>query len=268
MGDFDGDGGTELLARSPWGIGLLRLSSGSPVELAIAANGSRLQGWVLSTRDNQFTVMGDFDDDGASEVLVTSAWGLTILKYSAGVFASLGAAPNGTRLGAWLLNTADNMFGIARVSRTRPVRVEQLEQMLVEEETDFAAIAWLGQEALPVLKDLLRSEDTQLVSKATYIASLISGEIAGEMLTMGANDRRPEVRAAAAAGIRNLNSARAAQLLEVIRQDSDMTVRLKAVKSTTQVAAPEVLSALQQIAEQDPSPTVRRIARERVQRRA
>ena len=54
----------------------------------------------------------DFDGDGRAEILVTSPWGLGILKRSGSALTSLTMAPNGTRFGEWLLNTADNRFDL------------------------------------------------------------------------------------------------------------------------------------------------------------
>jgi hypothetical protein len=261
VADFDGDARLEVLVRSSWGIGLLGLYGGSShVALAMAQNGSRIDGWVLSTKDNKFPVLGDFDGDKAGEALVTSPWGLAVLKFSAGAFQAIAMAQNGTRLGGWLLSTADNVFGMTRVSRARVVTVEQINEMLVAEEPDYEAIAWLGTAALPEIKKSVESEDVALVSKATYMASLVPGDEAVEIVSAAAKDPRLEVRVAAAASIRNLPATRAAQLLEAVAADADMTIRLKAVKSAIQMQDPEVLSALGKIAEQDPSPIVRRVA--------
>jgi hypothetical protein len=52
----------------------------------------------------------DFDGDGRAEILVTSPWGIGILKLSGSTLTAPMMAPNGTRFGGWLLNTADNRF--------------------------------------------------------------------------------------------------------------------------------------------------------------
>jgi subtilisin family serine protease len=111
VGDFDGDGRVEILVRSPWGIALLKLSGSTFVTVLIAANGTRFGGWLLNTADNWFGPVGDFDGDGRDELLVQSPWGIGLLKLSGATFASPVMAPNGTRFGGWLLNTADNWFG-------------------------------------------------------------------------------------------------------------------------------------------------------------
>jgi hypothetical protein len=110
-GDFDGDGHHEILIASPWGIAVLRLAGGTFDQVLIAQNGTRFGGWLLNTADNRFGPVGDFDGDGQTEIMINSPWGLGILKLSGGTFTVPMMAPNGTRFGGWLLNTADNRFG-------------------------------------------------------------------------------------------------------------------------------------------------------------
>lgn len=64
--------------------------------------------WLLNTADNTFGPVGDFDGDGHAEILVSSPWGIGVLKLSGGTMTVPMMAPNGTRFGGWLLNTADN----------------------------------------------------------------------------------------------------------------------------------------------------------------
>ncbi|WP_370943441.1 S8 family serine peptidase [Amycolatopsis sp. cg5] len=110
-GDFDGDGHDEILVTSPWGIGILKQSGASLTVSMMAPNGSRFGQWLLNTADNKFGPVGDFDGDGHDEILVTSPWGIGVLKLSGGTLSAPVMVPNGTRLGGWLLNTADNEFG-------------------------------------------------------------------------------------------------------------------------------------------------------------
>ena len=56
------------------------------------------------------SVRGDLDGDGRAEISVTSPWGIGILKLSGSTLTAPMMAPNGTRFGGWLLNTADNRF--------------------------------------------------------------------------------------------------------------------------------------------------------------
>ncbi len=69
---------------------------------------------------------GDFDGDGHDEFIVTSPWGISILKLSGATLTAPMMQPNGSRFGGWLLNTADNQFGSVgkyiqgRIIRKRP----------------------------------------------------------------------------------------------------------------------------------------------------
>ncbi len=110
-GDYDGDGQAELLVTSPWGIGVLEQSGSTMAAPMMAPNGTRFGGWLLNTGDNTFGPVGDFDGDGKAEILVTSPWGIGVLKLAGNTFTVPMMAPNGTRFGGWLLNTGDNYFG-------------------------------------------------------------------------------------------------------------------------------------------------------------
>jgi subtilisin family serine protease len=111
VGHFDNDRRQEILVTSPWGIGLLEFNGTSFVPTMMAPNGTRFGGWLLNTADNVFGPIGDFDGDGRDEMLVTSPWGIGLLKFSGGTLTAITMAPNGTRFGGWLLNTADNWLG-------------------------------------------------------------------------------------------------------------------------------------------------------------
>ncbi|MGB9169770.1 MAG: VCBS repeat-containing protein, partial [Nitrososphaeraceae archaeon] len=101
--DFDGDRRAEILVTSPWGIGILKLSGSTLTAPMMAPNGTRFGGWLLNTADNRFSPVADYDGDGRAEILVTSPWGIGILKLSGSTLTAPMMAPNGTRFGGWLL---------------------------------------------------------------------------------------------------------------------------------------------------------------------
>ncbi|MEO7942144.1 MAG: VCBS repeat-containing protein [Marmoricola sp.] len=107
-GDFNGDGRAEILVTGAAGMSLLTLEAGAIRASTTTPNGSRLGDWLLNTHDNRLNVANDFDGDGRSELMVSSPWGLGILKLIDGAFTAVTMSPNGTRFGGWLLNTADN----------------------------------------------------------------------------------------------------------------------------------------------------------------
>jgi subtilisin family serine protease len=109
--DFNGDGTSDIPVTSPWGIGILSRQAGALTSLAMAKNGSRLNGWVIDTENNRFDIMADLDGDGESEILVTSSWGIGVLERSGSGYRGVMLERNGSRFGSWLLNTRDNRFG-------------------------------------------------------------------------------------------------------------------------------------------------------------
>ncbi len=112
-GDFDGDGAVELFVSGVDGVGLLKLVDGRLTAPMVQPNGTRLGEWNVQTAVNQFGPAADYDGDGRAEMLVTSPWGIGVLKLAGATMASPMLRPNGTRFGGWLLNTADNQFGPA-----------------------------------------------------------------------------------------------------------------------------------------------------------
>ena len=80
VGDVDGDGHTEVIVTSPWGIGILKQAGATMTAPMMAPNGTRFGGWLLNTGDNTFGPIADYDGDGRAEILVTSPWGIGILE--------------------------------------------------------------------------------------------------------------------------------------------------------------------------------------------
>jgi hypothetical protein len=163
--DMDGDGIQEVLISSPWGIGVLKLNGSTFEAPMMAPNGTRFGGWLLNTDDNRFDHLGDFDGDGAAEILVTSPWGLGLLKLSGSTFTVPMMAPNGTRFGSWLLNTADNRFEFAEQTLRIHVKIltaptTSIERMMVAMRQVYESVGirvhWVSTENLtaPVLNDL------------------------------------------------------------------------------------------------------------------
>ena len=99
---------------SPWGIGTLELNGGAFTSPLMAANGTRVGGWVVDTRNNRYGPALDYDGDGRAELLATSPWGLGVLELTVPGGGSPVMAPNGTRFGGWNLQTDDNRFGVRR----------------------------------------------------------------------------------------------------------------------------------------------------------
>ena len=113
LANLDNDRASEMIFTSGWGVGVLEQTGDTYRALFLDPNGTRYGGWILDTEKNRFGPVGDFDGDGRDEVLITSGWGIGIFELdSAGTsFDVPFLAPNGARLGDWMLDTAKNRFG-------------------------------------------------------------------------------------------------------------------------------------------------------------
>lgn len=112
-GDYDGDGRAETLVASAWGLALLKQTGGTLEAPMMQPTGTRLGGWLVDGGANRFGPAADYDGDGRAELLVTSAWGIGILKQAGDTMTSSMLAPNGTQFGRWLLDSSCNRFGPA-----------------------------------------------------------------------------------------------------------------------------------------------------------
>jgi hypothetical protein len=111
LADYDGDGRAEILVTGPSGIAVLKPSGTTLTALAAQPNGARLGQWLFENNANTIGPAGDYDGDGKIEILITSPWGVGILKLAGGSFTSPMLQPNGTRFGGWLLDTSNNNLG-------------------------------------------------------------------------------------------------------------------------------------------------------------
>jgi hypothetical protein len=55
--------------------------------------------------------LGNLEGDNIDEIVITSPWGIGVLREQSATMNGVMLAPNGTRFGGWLLNTGDNQFG-------------------------------------------------------------------------------------------------------------------------------------------------------------
>lgn len=113
VGDFNDDGKDDIVIRSSWGIGILTLEGNTLTLLMAAPRGTRFGGWYSDTSDEM--LLGDFNHDQKTDILVRSTWGMGILTLNshARSLSLVMAARSGTRLGGWSFDARnDKLLGI------------------------------------------------------------------------------------------------------------------------------------------------------------
>ncbi len=114
-GQFDSDRRKDMVLTSPWGLGIISLQNSNHVYMA--PNGTRFGGWLLNSVDNTIRLIADLDGDGMDEILISSPWGIGVLKMVGGVLTAVAMHANGENLDGYVVrNThdfalADNLKG-------------------------------------------------------------------------------------------------------------------------------------------------------------
>jgi HEAT repeat protein len=142
-----------------------------------------------------------------------------------------------------------------------PVTKDEVLRVLNRDELRYEEAAQLGPDALPHLMDLVRQGDPMIASKATYLASLIGGEQAQDVVEAAASMDDPRVRIAAAAALRNLDP-RSGELFSQLLEDDDSGVRKVVLRSIRERQPEAARSMVDRVATSDPQPYLRELAAE------
>lgn len=102
---------------------------------------------------------------------------------------------------------------------------QELINFLRQDELDYpAGAAKFGPPSLPLLQELMKSNDENLATKAAYLAGFISDKSVPDILAEAAVNKFATVRVAAAFGAKKLTPASASVVLKKIMDDNDSGV--------------------------------------------
>ena len=126
IGNFDGGPDAEILIISNSGLAILgrrTWDASQLTTLTTASNGTRLGGWLLDTRANSIFGIGRVSDIFKDDIMIRSAWGIGMLTLNGSTLTTSMLAPNGTRFGGWLYNSAaDQILGVGNFVEVSPVK--------------------------------------------------------------------------------------------------------------------------------------------------
>jgi hypothetical protein len=109
VADLNGDGVKDILMRDDRGLSFVNIAGGTVKEIARMDHNRRYGDWEFD-RNDQIVMVRDFLREGRAEILIRSWWGIGILQLQAdGQIRSVAMAPNGSRIGEWLLGAGDTL---------------------------------------------------------------------------------------------------------------------------------------------------------------
>lgn len=139
--------------------------------------------------------------------------------------------------------------------------LDETRRELDKDELDYPALArQLGPDALPELQALVAEDEPRIASKAAYLAGVIAGPAAEEVVALAAISRHDVVRVAAAATLTTLPAEHAATIAARLLSDPDTGVRARALKSAARLDETTVTARVKTMAAEDPEPAVRDLA--------
>jgi HEAT repeat protein len=147
-----------------------------------------------------------------------------------------------------------------------PITMQQVLARLDTDEPDYSALATLGPEAVPHLKELVKSDNPGIAAKAAYLATLIDCEDSPSVLEAASASPHEAVRVAAAAGMRNMAPAQAGPWVERLLDDPDSGVRKQALHAVSYLGIADLEPKVQALAEGDPEEGLRELAQRGLQK--
>ena len=139
--------------------------------------------------------------------------------------------------------------------------LEELRRELDRDELDYPALAVrLGRAALRGLHSLVAEDEPRIASKAVYLAALIGGPAAGDVVSVAARSQHGAVRVSAAAALEKLPPDQGVGIAGHLMSDPDVGVRARAAKSAANVADLRMTELLSTLSDNDPHAQVRALA--------
>lgn len=139
--------------------------------------------------------------------------------------------------------------------------LDEVRRELDKDELDYPALAGeLGHEALEQLHTLVTEDEPRIASKAAYLAALIGGPTADEVVGLAARSRHEAIRVSAAAALDKLPADQGIEIAGRLLSDPDVGVRARAAKSAAKVEDPRIRELLSAMAENDTHADVRELA--------
>ena len=144
-----------------------------------------------------------------------------------------------------------------------PITLDEVRRMLDVDEPDYPRIATsVGPEVHAHLAALVGGADPMLASKAAYLAGLVPGPGATQVLEKAASHSEPRVRVAAAASLSRSAIPAAESLVLKLLADKDVGVRKLAVATAAARPSAGLRSRLEAMRTGDPEHHLRRAAGE------
>ncbi|MFT5107896.1 MAG: hypothetical protein ACI9UA_003531 [Pseudoalteromonas tetraodonis] len=139
IGDFDGDGESEICLRSSTHLGLIDYSpsTGLSTRAVLPVTARFGTGWLFQSTDS-FVGTGDFNGDGVADLAIKSGTHYGFVSYDpvAGAFETLAAKPSGSSVAAgWSIAVTDNFLGVGRLGSSA------VDSLVVQTSAGIAAVS-------------------------------------------------------------------------------------------------------------------------------
>ncbi len=140
------------------------------------------------------------------------------------------------------------------------IAIDDLRRRINVDEPDYEKLAGaLGPSVVPLLNTLVDDPSPAVASKATSLLSRFSEPEALAGLEKAAQNADPNVRVAAAAGLRNLGSP-PQKLTQLLLGDPDAGVRKVTLQSVSKAGFKAALPDIERVANADPIEALRAVA--------